>query len=296
MLRGIPFFDNYNTNEIYNKIKHTDKSEYKLVEGSLYKLVTDEYRDNFIVVIDNYLTWLKDIKFNYRDKECYIPYYTFKLYESSVQANIQDFEHIYEDEEGKTFIRYDYELHHRNVDVDNLLFIYDLENDRFFAYHITSWIDDTEIDLKKLHDLYVGSCYKPTVIDNYYSGYHYIDLNVKGMKNTERRLRKVYYLSDYSYNHNDDKDYRDVREYRFEEVLGKTEDVFTTNPYWIRRLEFESYLYCCLRKGLTQGINLEKSNEYTKIGKNIPLIIKGYWLNGIDKSTDKEWKYAEFKK
>ena len=82
MIEGIPYFGEDNQ-YIWEDILCSDIKN-KLNEDSLYDLINSRIDKKVVVVIDGkWFTWLNDIAFNYRDKECYIPYYSFELYEIS---------------------------------------------------------------------------------------------------------------------------------------------------------------------------------------------------------------------
>ena len=81
MIKGIPYFGEI-TQELMDYILNTDFSNVPVARyKSLYEIVESSVNDKVVVVIDNkWVTWLNDIVFNYRDKECYLPYYSYEEY------------------------------------------------------------------------------------------------------------------------------------------------------------------------------------------------------------------------
>jgi hypothetical protein len=85
MIEGIPYLGT-NHNWLYDKIIKSDITK-DIEYETLYDLVNDLSFKRVLVIIDNkWLTWLHDIVFNYRDKECYIPYYEYELYKTPIDT------------------------------------------------------------------------------------------------------------------------------------------------------------------------------------------------------------------
>lgn len=285
MIKGIPYFGEQ-TQEITNSILNIDTDIiYEKKYDSLYDLVIDNIDKHIIVVIDNkWLTWLNDIVFNYRDRECYIPYYTYKeqlITDRTFRTNNKG--HLILDGDNIR-VRYEYSYHKLNITVDNLaLDCVDIDTQERLIVRTNNWINEAAVDFDKLHKLYVESSYKDDdfIMNKHAGGYHYISLSPKEFVNRERKLREQYDLSDYSEDFYYIKDYRDVRQYKYEEIIKLNGLLDNIELYRERRLRFESYLYCCLRAGLFNDIQFKK--HIYKVGKEIKLIIKDYWLDNIDK-------------
>lgn len=285
MIKGIPYFGEQ-TQEIVDSILNIDTDIiYEKKYDSLYDLILSNIDKHIIVVIDNkWLTWLNDIVFNYRDKECYIPYYTYKeqlITDRTFRTNNKG--HLILDGDNIR-VRYEYSYHKLNITVDNLaLDCVDIDTQERLIVRTNNWINEAAVDFDKLHKLYVESSYKDDdfIMNKHAGGYHYITLSPKEFVNRERKLREQYNLSDYSEDFYYIKDYRDVRQYKYEEVIRINGLLDNIELYRERRLKFESYLYCCLRKGLFNNIQFKK--HIYKVGKEIKLIIKDYWLDNIDK-------------
>lgn len=285
MIKGIPYFGEQ-TQEIVDSILNIDTDIiYEKKYDSLYDLILSNIDKHIIVVIDNkWLTWLNDIVFNYRDRECYIPYYTYKeqlITDRTFRTNNKG--HLILDGDNIR-VRYEYSYHKLNITVDNLaLDCVDIDTQERLIVRTNNWINEAAVDFDKLHKLYVESSYKDDdfIMNKHAGGYHYITLSPKEFVNRERKLREQYNLSDYSEDFYYIKDYRDVRQYKYEEVIKLNGLLDNIELYRERRLRFESYLYCCLRAGLFNDIQFKK--HIYKVGKEIKLIIKDYWLDNIDK-------------
>lgn len=285
MIKGIPYFGEQ-TQEIVDSILNIDTDIiYEKKYDSLYDLILNNIDKHIIVVIDNkWLTWLNDIVFNYRDRECYIPYYTYKeqlITDRTFRTNNKG--HLILDGDNIR-VRYEYSYHKLNITVDNLaLDCVDIDTQERLIVRTNNWINEAAVDFDKLHKLYVESSYKDDdfIMNKHAGGYHYISLSPKEFVNRERKLREQYDLSDYSEDFYYIKDYRDVRQYKYEEIIKLNGLLDNIELYRERRLRFESYLYCCLRAGLFNDIQFKK--HIYKVGKEIKLIIKDYWLDNIDK-------------
>lgn len=285
MISGIPYFGE-ETQELMDYILNTDFDNVPVARyKNLYEVVEDSVNDAVIVVIDNkWVTWLNDIVFNYRDKECYIPYYSYKEYlieDRVFKTNNKG--HLILTGDGLK-IRYEYNYNKMNItDGKVRLHCVDMSTLDKLVIVTDGWADDNSIDLDKLYKLYINSCYKDDdfLVNKHAGGYHYINKSIKAFDNKEKKLREQYSLCAFAMDSIYDKDYRDVRQYSYEEVIKLKGLINNIELYRERRLRFESYLYCCLRQGLLNDIQFNK--HIYKVGENIKLIIKDYWLDSVDK-------------
>lgn len=300
MIAGIPYFgedNNTKYKEIIEGVVEHSKSY-----DSLYDLVMAESDNNPIVVVDNkWLTWFNDIVFNYRDKECYIPYYEYQIYHTdSTNLRTDNKGHLLLAEDGTLGIRYNFIFKKCDIDINKMSFIlYNTQTSEKYQVAAKRWYNDKEFSIRKLHSLYVDSSYAEDdfVFNKHSGGYHYINKTVKGFRNKENNLREEYNLQTYSNEHKYIRDYRDVRSYTYEEVVIKEGMREGLDLYKIRRLRFESYLYCVLRqhsepddKEFKKEWNkLGKTRTFIKYGDNIKLIIKSYWLDEYNPVPKKSW-------
>ena len=289
MIEGIPYFGE-NNNEITEAILNADYT--KVIDcESMYAFITDNINNKIIVVIGDRLTWLNDIKFNYRDKECFIPYYDFKVAECEYRTSNKG--HLIK-KENKTYLRYEYKLEKFRISFDEnpvVLRCYNLDTEGSFQISLKKWIkNEEEIDFEKLYKLYVESSYIEDnfLVNKHAGGYHYIMRSPDNkFKNIERKIREEYELNAYSPEHKIEREYRDVRNYKYSEVLIKYGLLESTELYRERRLRFESYLYSLIHGGKLNDIKFK--NGIHKIGTgDIKLIIKDYWILDKDRPI-KTW-------
>lgn len=287
MIQGIPYFGE-TTQEIYEYIQseeYINTEPKEITYNSLYELIISNIGKRIIVVIDNkWLTWLTDIIFDYRDRLCYIPYYEYKQFvipERNFQSNNKG--HLILNNKQVT-LRYEYNYKKSFVDINNLCIdCVDVDTMDKMRLNTNTWIDKTEFNIEKLYNLYLNSCYPDDDfrINKHIGGYHYITKETEGFRNRERSLRKEYELFAYNPNSSYDSDYRDVRQYKYNEVISKSGFIANDEVYKFRRLRFEAYLYCILRQHCLDNIHF--NNRIYKVGNGIKLIIKDYWLDNKEK-------------
>ena len=290
MIKGIPYFGD-ETQEIYDKILRVDYTQRNVVHyNSMYDIIKEYIGQRIIIVIDNkWLSWLNDIVFNYRDKECYIPYYTYELFkiEDKIPKDNNKGHLILKD--GALWIRYNYNFKKYYLDGSKLLLkCFNLDTGNSFLVSTCNWIYDKGFDIDKLYKLYIESSYVEDDFDinKHAGGYHYIERSPVAFKNKEKELQLDYMLPIYSEEFRYEHDYRDVRNFKYNEVITKCGMLSTTDLYRERRLKFESYLYCCIRKDLMDNIKFNKG--IYKYGGSIKLIIKDYWIKD-KKRPNKTW-------
>lgn len=307
MLKGIPYFGLDNQN-IWDSILNNSiniENDICIEEVNLYEYIINNIDNNLIVVINNkWLTWLNDIEFNYRDKKCEIPYFEYKTYKipkENIRTNNKGHLILKDD---TLDIRYEYKLCKIKVDLDNCrLLTYNLNNQEYRLVKFKNWTDDKFINLDKLYRLYIDSCFPQDdfIINKHSGGYHYITKTVDKFFNKEKYIRNELELLHFD-NETDlleIKDYRDVRNFNYNEVVKNqgVKDINIYDLYKIRRLKFEAYLYCCLRKDIDPDNDLYKKEweklrqgkTFIKYGDNIKLIFKSYWLNNCSEIKRKTW-------
>lgn len=302
MITGIPYFGE-NNNEITNKILSSPVDK-EVTANSLYDFVVDNIANPIVIIIDDkWLTWLNDIQFNYRDKACYIPYYTYNLYELADKDYKGDNKGHLILRDGVLYIRHNYSLKKFDINPNNLsLICYNLDTSEKLKVNINSWFNSEIFDLDLLYKLYINSCFSDKdFLGLHDSGYHYISRAPRGFRNREQDIRKTLGLNDYITIPDFETYYRDVRHFNYEEVitrvgLGMVDSIET---YKLRQLRFESLLYCVLRnhsvpnnKQFTVEWNkLGKSKDFIKYGDGIKLIFKSYWLDEYKPIKYKTWQH-----
>jgi hypothetical protein len=178
------------------------------------------------------------------------------------------------------------------------IIIYNLKTSEKIRVTTKKYYND-EFSIEKLYQNYIDSCYMDNSLVShiYDNGYHYISKNIEGVENKENRLCKEYDLPRYNENSIRDKEYRDVRNFKYEEMIQRVGMRSNYEPYKLRRLRFESKIYCLLRQHSEPKEesfryvwnSLGKTKDYIKYGKGIKLIIKSYWLDDYKPITKKSW-------
>lgn len=302
MIRGIPYFGEDNQ-IIYDKILSSDTPiTSRLSNQSLHEFINNYIEDEVVIIINNkWLTWLKDIKFNYRDKKCYIPYFEYETHNiSELGYRGTNKGHLLL-QDDTLYVRHNYLYKELDINIDGTGYLmYNLSTREKFTVSFDSWIVENEFDIEQLYQLYLDSCYvnDDFLIQKHNGGYHLIDKEVKGFRNKERLIRRDLGLYDFNFETRIPKDYRDVRSFKYEEVVQLVGFRETIELYHLRRIRFESYLYCILRsqiKSNNEKFNnmfeqLGKTKSVVKYGDSIKLIFKDYWLN--EYKTAKQRTYS----
>ena len=292
VLEGIPYFGEESL-EIEEKIRKSTVVD-TIVYSDMLEMLNNEVTENKLVIIKEnnteYFTYLRDIRFNYRDKKAFIPYFTYKVHEidkGKLRSNYKG--HILLND-NTICIRYEYKFNKLDINlVNTTLTVYDVDTDKKYNITFKRWFNRQEFDMDVLYDLYLNSC----VTDEDYrlvkhtEGYHLITKTIPGIKNKERELRKIYNLNDYDNESIPMKilNYRDVRNYRLEEYTKIKGFAQLDESYWKRILAFESFLFCILQTGATPigeikeaWEKLKTTSRILKYGDGIKLIIKDYWV------------------
>lgn len=298
MVNGIPYFGEEH-NSIVKHIKELQVTEH--LSMSLYDFIQGYAQENDCVYIidDEWFSWVNDTKFDYKNKKVYIPYFTYKLWTNGKKRRSDNRGHIVRDEDKVFYIRHEYKLETQQIWVNSEVVVYSLKDDKKINITFKSWIDDDTFSIDKLYNLYLVSCYREDdfLLNKHLGGYHYIDRTVDKFSNVEKNLRKEYCLCDFAEGNVFLKSYRDVREFKFEEVFSKEALFSQTETYKIRRINFESYLYCVLRQHLEPEEEdfrrdwgaLLRGKPYIKYGNKIKLIIKNYWLDNSNYKNNRTW-------
>lgn len=300
MLKGIPYFGN-NTLDIENKII-TKNIEYTTEYDSLFDLITAEKSSKNVIIIENskgvWLTYIRDIQFNYRDKIAFIPYFEYKKHiidrgnrRSNFKGHIRLLDNTLE-------IRYEYKLCKLDINLKNNLFIiYNFDTDKKYRVTFKDYYNRQYFDMDNLYNLYLQYCIREEDFNlfKHIEGYHLITRKLNGITNKEKEIRDSLGLGHYSKDINNiEFNYRDVRSYKLEQFIAIQGLVNINVNYWERKLNFESYLFCITNSDakpnnyfIEEWNKLGNEKSIIKYGDNIKLIIKDYWIygNSIRKHT-----------
>lgn len=296
MLRGIPYFYE-NNNEVYRYLiekEVSDKIEENtdIKETSILDLINWTLNNdiNTAIIIDNtFISFIRDIQFNYANHIIEIPYMRYEV--DTVESKTTN-KHIIRKSSKEVYVRYNYEYAKHQIKIGDTLKILSISDEKINISQIklTSYTGSlAEASTEKLLELYHNYCYQDDDyrITKHLEGYTYITKDFINVKNKENYLRKSFNLPTYKDDvHPKEIDYRDVREYRADQLMKDTAlwlNSSSSEPYQIRRLRFESYLYCVL----AEHLNFKEEDIYSKlqhkkiykIGTEKPLILKNYWIS-----------------
>lgn len=254
-------------------------------------LISAETASRTIVIIDNqWFSWLHDIRFNYRDSSVGLPYYMYELLDLGPIGNQSlNKGHILIDKTTDTWLlRYNYDLKMMPVTINQKLILFNLDTHKKYSVSAKAWYKDT-FNLEELYTIYLMSAYDDfdELLEKHLGGYHYINRQFKGFRNVEWNKRKALELPNFKENQLVLRDYRDVRQYRKEELFGNSIHN-TVLSYKIRRLKFDCLL-CCIIKHGSRTTDKEFNDRYEKLKAQScilsykpyynapPLIFKSYW-------------------
>lgn len=301
MIQGIPYLGENNI-ELKHKIINREPDEY--IDISLYELVENiSEKDNLIIIDNQYITWLEDLEFDYRNKVCSIVYYSYDLYKTSLKVNIKRSKadnHLEYDENNCVLVRYNYELNRIQIKLGSNLRIYNISSDKLYEYTIKSWIK-SEFSLSKLYSLYRNYCYydMKTEFSSHEGGYTYILKQLNSFKNKDAKFRNEFKLKTWKEKPISN-NYNDVRVYEYFSYInkiGNSEIEISMKLFKYRRLDFESYLFCCMQEGIEP---VDSSEDWNRLGKSLhyikisdgklPLFIKCEWLNTNNMINTATWR------
>ena len=304
---GIPYFGE-NTQEIENRIKSAKISEHREYY-SLYDLIQSEKSPDKVIIIQDdhgeWLTYLRDIKFNYRDREVYIPYYTYNI-QRLPEINRKKYKgHLVTIEDNTVAVRFNYKLCKRVLNIaDNIVQVYDFSIQEKYLVSFKYWYSDSTFNMDELYNCYIQYCgmFEDYQLFKHVEGYHYITKRIKGIVNHENELRVKYELNSYHPDSGKDVElnYRDVRTLGKAEYEAKIGFRMDNSPMWERQLNFESLLFCVLR-GHIGPDDIQIKKEYSELGKTRPifkygntikLIFKYYWLDEYNSKFNREYSWS----
>lgn len=295
MLKGIPYFYESN-NEIYKyliekEISSNIEVDTSIKETSILGLIdwTLENDINAAIIIDNtFISFIRDIQFNYANHIIEIPYMKYDI--DTVESKTTN-KHIVRKNSKEVYVRYNYEYAKKQIELGDTLEILSITDGKIKISQVklTSYTRGmSEASTEKLLELYHNYCYQDDDyrLTKHLEGYTYLTKNFINVKNKENYLRKSFNLPTYKDDvHPKEIDYRDVREYRADQLMQNTTlwlNSSNSEPYQIRRLRFESYLYCVLAEHLKfkeeDVYDKLKHRKIYKIGEDKPLILKNYWI------------------
>lgn len=289
MTQGIPYFGPYH-NSIVEEINSACVSE-TISYNTMYEMIQAEATKRTVVIIDNkWFSWLWDARFNYREGKAELPYYEYQTTDIQVSKNHSDNKgHLLLNIDTYTWsVRHSYNLKMLELQLNKEITLYDVELHKKYKVIADKWYFDT-FDITALYISYLSSAYYDfdELLEKHIGGYHYITRQFKGFNNLEWKKRKELELPNFVENQPTLYDFRDVRQYRREELFGGAV-MDTIIPYKFRRLAFDCLLYCIIKQG-SKTTDRDFNHRYNQLSKkdcilcyrpnhDAPaLIFKSYW-------------------
>jgi hypothetical protein len=245
---------------------------------------------------NTYVTWCRDIRFNYRDRNIYIPYFEYETEQRTFKRTLLENAFLDMPNPKTLNIRHNFKLSSTKVNdrkdstnIDSLL-LYDHINK--IKYHLPypslPYLIQPDFSLADLAERYLNSAYIESEVVEDTDWKKYLKVGTKGKKSKEHKIRLKAGLKLYA-NQYTDMTYTDVRKYTFEELNnGSHLRLDDTKPFWERVFEFEAYLYCIFAQGIkvqeqeyqSDFVLLGVSKRHLTYDKSTkPLILKHYYTD-----------------
>lgn len=268
---------------------------------SLYELVQTEKSADTLVIVEQFgkmwCTYLRDIRFDYKHRKVFIPYYTYDVKITDAKYNKKKHIHLMNVNE-KVGIRYNYCLKEIDLSKTNEIVLYNFSTNSKYIAQFTHLFGEPTFDMNELYSKYIDYSrnFEDNLIHKHTEGYHIISRDVKGIQNIERNLRIKYALPDYKES-SVDLYYRDVRNLSENEFESKIGIDMCEKPYWERRIDFESLLFCAINDNSEpkddfreEWTKVKNGKSFAKYGdKGLKLIIKSYWFNTNTENKKYSW-------
>lgn len=309
MLKSIPYLGRNNND--YTEIILSKETKKQAINIDLYsfiieKLNKDELKHILVIVDNKWITYLQDIMFNYRDKKICLPYYEYKKLKvedkeayKEIEKHKNKFQYLIQDKVGNFYVRYDYTYKELEITENTEIVTYNMINNQKIKLMIESITNINKFNIEELYKIYINSCFieDDEYLTEHNKGYYYIDKFTNKLYNKEMKIRKILNLNTFSIEHKEVRDYRDVRNFKKEEVQSKVGLIETIENYKYRRLRFDSLMFCITYKELlsdNNNFNLElsklgKTKDIIKYGEHIKLIFKSYWYSEYRAIKQQSW-------
>lgn len=263
----------------------------------LYTLLVELAKTDYLYVVqdeyDNqtYVSWCRDIRFNYRDRILYIPYYSYATFDYEFKSNKK---YATLDYITDTTVRIKHSVALRQCIIDNRvtksrnkeLYVFDRVRHKVFCIGIENlpYLSSTDWKMSKLFNLYLDYVYKDNKGNKDGSSLYYQKIGGK-RENKESYLRAKLGLPNYAGNY-EEMIYRDFPLYDYAIYQSENAQVMSGKPYWLRRGLFEGYLYCAFASNLPVH-ELEYRDALAQLGTtrrtykvcndNVSMVLKYYY-------------------
>lgn len=288
-------FSDFNHKNI-NSPSNLSLYHFTLAVGLLNLVYVIQDRDNPQMY---YTSWGKDVRFNYRDRYAFIPYYTYNEIYIETQRKLEDSPYLNIDNETKELkLKYDFSLekfiiHDRLEDFSvKSLTVYDIKKHALIEVDIDTIPllpnEIKEFSLVDLNKRYQNSAF---IYYSYFEAEKHeakkkdVELEEQGVKgysyilvkdspiSKESRIRKEQDVPTYKNDSYKPIAFQDMRGYKFNEMYSdfdifsftEQEDALFSSPFWYRRHIFEAYLYCIFAQNL-KPIEVEYQEQFNQLG------------------------------
>ena len=274
------------------------KPEELTLEGmDIFNVFYHLAKSDYIFLIDNYTSWCRDIKFNYRDKAIYIPYYK---YEEKMVNSRKVHKHLDTVAPERVNVRYNFDLCFKPIFIGKELItkeikVFDREAIKVYTINLENRQFYSDIfSISTLYKYYLNASYFDEAWDaiDFTNKYHWIK-SCKG-ENYEYALRANNHLPHIK-EHTRESDniknkllnFTDIRLYSLETIQTMYNfNLDVEMQYWERKFLFDAYLLTNMlqeNEFVEEAYNkqlkkLGKSLDYFKYDEsNFPMYLKHYY-------------------
>jgi hypothetical protein len=256
-IKGIPYWGENTWSDLtmirskdYNNILELNfPDSVRDLYDAFYFLAKQDYLYIIHDALGIWLSWCKDIRFNYRDKLVFLPYLRYET--TQVKSN-KKHKHF---DNPNVYFNYELVLKpiiQKQLGVEDLKFIiFDYRTGEFRRVDLTKYKYITsKYSIEELYKNYLNACYYDEAWDaiDFTNKYHWIDSN-KG-KNVEYTVRAENKLPHRKYDKSVMSEatkrlyfYCDIRLYSLDVLINVYQiPLDVTLEYWERRFKFEAYM------------------------------------------------------
>lgn len=322
-MHGIPYWGE-TTFEDMRKLENTPAfaSVPEDLQGctDLFSLFHTLAKNGYLLKIGDFYTWCQDIKFNYRDKVIFAPYYTYSTFPIDTKLRHKHLD-LLDAERGVTLLHYAFQLRLHCLLCPALgyknmrLTVCKPPTLELYTFDVSEYpLIEKDLSIKELYDAYLDASYYDEAWDlvDYTNKYHWIRRE-HGL-NKEYQLRATRDLPVYAVN-NMYATEACQRIYNYRDIvvndLNTIRALFNFNLnmdllYWERRYNFEAYLLLSMLAE-KEFVETEFNKKFKLLGKSerwleydgyncgFPLYLKHYYTVKDTMSKLSYEKYLTFK-
>lgn len=316
-MKGTPYFGEKTAQQL--EVLRLRKPE--SLTPTTFKGVTDIYTlfrylacEGYLFVIEDetgfYTSWAWDIRFNYRDREIFIPYYTYETFlHKALERDLSNpYLTIVNGGDSGAYIEVKHSFKMGKLIIDDRKTGYRVPSVTVYNPQTEDYYKILLIDLQyfslpnfSITDLlsrHTNYKYNLMQFDDLSKADCYLDPKVKFSRERSIRNSKGYptYVKPFL-----DINYQDIRTYNVGAFSEEATLVISSDPYHLRVYDFEAYLYCIFAQGvepieseyLDIWNSLGVSKRFITLGGKHPLTLKYYYTDKPQKF--KKLTYERFK-